>query len=368
VNARLRALFNLHDGGAGRAERLASILLAPAGAVYAGAMALRREAYRRGILASASVPCRVVSVGGLTAGGSGKTQVTAFLSKELARRGVVGAVIHGAYGGSLRAARGVARVTPASDPAVCGDEALMLAALPGGVPVYASRDRAGACRRACEEIGVSVCILDDAAQHLGISRDCDVVVLDAGRPFGNGRCLPAGSLRESPRALSGAHVIWFVSHDGGGTPSGVLENVRALNPALRFVQSRVLADSIEYPAAGVLPPGTVEGLRVFAFCGIARPRRFFEALRALGPASLASRAFADHHPYTPADAASLAAAARESGAELVLTTAKDHARSSAVLSASLEYAVLRTRIEITSGGEEIDRILGAEAAGHVPRR
>ncbi|MBI5525938.1 MAG: tetraacyldisaccharide 4'-kinase [Deltaproteobacteria bacterium] len=368
MNVRLRALFNLYDREFGPAAALASALLAPAGILYAGAMALRREGYRRGILPSASAPCRVVSVGGLTAGGSGKTQVVAFLSQETARRRMAGAVVHGAYGGSLRGSGGVVRVTPTSDPAFCGDEALMLATLPGGVPVYASRDRLAACRLACDDMGASVCVLDDGAQHLGISRDCNVVVLDASSPFGNGRCLPAGPLREPPRALGGAHVVWFVSHDGRGSSTAVLDRVHALNPALRFVRSRSVPEAIEYPAAGVLPPGTVEGARVFAFCGIARPHRFFDAVRALGPSSLDTRAFADHHPYAPADASSLAAAARAAGADLILTTAKDHARSSAVLSASVKYAVIRTRLEITFGGDEIGRILGAEAAGHVPVR
>ena len=167
--------------------------LAPLSLLYGGLMSFRNALYRIGLRHRVSVGVPVVVVGNLTVGGTGKTPLVAWLASRIAETGMKVAVVSRGYGGR---ARGVTRVTMHSRPSEVGDEPLLLARRTQAA-VFVGRDRVAAARAAVAD-KADVVICDDGLQHLALRRDCEIVVIDGQRGFGNGCVLPRGPLRESP--------------------------------------------------------------------------------------------------------------------------------------------------------------------------
>ncbi len=248
----------------------------------------------------------VISIGNLSMGGSGKTPLVAHVARLLQSRGHVPAILSRGYArprpldGAVVVSDG-ARVLATCDTA--GDEPLMLARqLPGCVVVVAP-DRYLAGSLAERRLGCTVHVLDDGFQHLQLARSLDLVVV-TGRDL-HDRVMPAGRLREPLDAVRVADAV-VVDDDG------IEEAVTAAGARRVFRMSRRLAGRRVEPA--------------FAFAGIGRPAAFFEALVREGWSVVGSRAFADHHRYSPADVAALVADAGRAGARLLVTTEKDAVR------------------------------------------
>src|SRR5690349_6862705 len=184
---------------------LAAGLLAPLGAIWNGAGALRRA-----VIGSSRAPVPVVCVGNLVAGGSGKTPIVLSLVKFITGSGIAVHVVTRGYGGLLA---GPARVDPMRHDAVAvGDEALLLAQ---HGPCWVARDRVAGCRSAAAS-GAEIIVLDDRFQNPGIAKNLSLVVIDAEYGFGNGCLIPTGPLREPVRTgLARAHAIVLI---GNGEP------------------------------------------------------------------------------------------------------------------------------------------------------
>ncbi|MCA8926452.1 MAG: tetraacyldisaccharide 4'-kinase [Alphaproteobacteria bacterium] len=273
-------------------DSLWSWLLAPAGWLYAVAGWWR---WRRARPVRAPVP--VVCVGNLVAGGAGKTPTVLALA-DLLRDRTPHALSRG-YGGRLS---GVVRVDPARHSAEdVGDEPLLLAR---HLPAWISRDRpAGA--RAAAEAGAGLILMDDGFQNPTLAKTVSLLVIDAAQGLGNGRCLPAGPLREpAARGFARADAVVLI---GEGSP------------ALPFA-GPVFHAHVRPLAAGA----SWRGRAVVAFAGIARPEKLFATLRTLGADLRSTQAFADHHRFQDTE---LQALARVAGSDAVLvTTEKDHVR------------------------------------------
>jgi tetraacyldisaccharide 4'-kinase len=320
-------------------------LAAGAYGLAAGARAARfdrgRERPRR-----LPVPC--VSVGNLTVGGTGKTPLVSWIVAALAGRGLRAAVVSRGYGGSASGPERVPAAGGAAAAARYGDEPAMLAARHPEVPVIVGRDRFAAGMAAVRSFGAEIVVADDAFQHRRLARDLDIAVVDAERVFGNGRLLPAGPLREPPRALARADVVVLGRIGAAADASPVRRRLAALAPRAIQVEADLefdgLRDALSGGAAALAP-----GSGVFAFCGLGNPASFVRTLAAAGYRVAGQEAFGDHHRYRPAELAALARAAAACGAEAAVTSAKDAVRIAAwpggvpLYRAEVKLAIIRCR-------------------------
>jgi tetraacyldisaccharide 4'-kinase len=237
--------------------------LLPLSLAYGAAAGSRRYLYARHLRKSTRMTSPVVVVGNLSVGGTGKTPLVCWLVARLAERGFKPGVVTRGYGGSS----GRARLIEASDdPKLVGDEAILLARRTGGA-VAVGRDRPAAAQLLIDA-GCNVIVSDDGLQHYALERDCQIVVIDGDRRFGNGWLLPAGPLRETPARLAAADAV--VVNGGRALLEGALSMRLEANSA----------SSVIGGAAKALD--SFSGSSVHAVAGIGNPERFFNMLRAHG--------------------------------------------------------------------------------------
>ncbi|MEE2673700.1 MAG: tetraacyldisaccharide 4'-kinase, partial [Myxococcota bacterium] len=277
-------------------------------------------AYSGGWAVSRQLPCRVVSVGSLLAGGSGKTPVTAWVAGRLRARGHRVVIATRGYGRSGRDA--VHTLSDGSrvhgDVVGVGDEALVLAAHAADVPVLVGRDRGVVGLRAVSSFDADVLVLDDGFQHHRLSRDVDIVTLDAGSGFGNRRILPRGPLREPASALARAHAIGIIDGRLSDGDAAFLER-HAVSPHVFQARRRAARlCRIGVPAKQGEPATALAGERVGMLAALGQPAAFRRTLEEQGATVIAERTFRDHHRYRARDLRDLK---RE--AQVWVTTQKD---------------------------------------------
>ncbi|MCX7286532.1 MAG: tetraacyldisaccharide 4'-kinase [Rhodobacterales bacterium] len=308
-------------------------LLSPLGWLYAATTAhrLRKAGYRPGV--------PVICVGNLVAGGAGKTPTTLALVERLAARGQTVHIVSRGYGGRLGGPVLVDDQHHTADDV--GDEPLLLTSF---APVWVARDRAAGVR-AAELGGASVVLMDDGFQNPAVKPALGLVVVDAARGFGNGRCIPAGPLREPvTTGLARADLVLTI-----GGPEA----------QLRF--DTTWGGSISLPRLqGQLEPLAMgmdwRGARVLAFAGIADPARFFTTLRREGADLVRGEALADHAPLSETLLRRLEAEALAKGAQLV-TTEKDAVRLPPAWRPKVLTLVVRLQIrDWTALDEAFDRL------------
>lgn len=276
---------------------LGAALLAPLGALYAAGTARR---FARGDKVDPGIP--VVCVGNLNAGGTGKTPTVIALLERLKQRAQRPAVISRGYGGTVT---GPHLVNERQDTAATvGDEPLLIAAF---APTWVGADRARTARAAVEA-GANVLVMDDGLQSGALKIDLGLVVVDAMRGFGNGRCMPAGPLREPA--------------DIGLARADAVLSIGAKDAQARFREAVQLPAGLPHLVGKLNPLQTGmdwQGLRVLAFAGIGFPEKFFGTLRALGADVVETHALSDHQPLEDRLLHRLQQRAAALGARLVAT-------------------------------------------------
>jgi tetraacyldisaccharide 4'-kinase len=273
----------------------------------------------------------VISVGNLSAGGSGKTPFVMLLGELLQARGIKFDVLSRGYG---RKSRGVLLVDPAGPPGRYGDEPLLIARRLQ-VPVVVGEDRYEAGRFAESRFGAQLHLLDDGFQHRALARDFDVVLV--GPQDISDRLLPAGRLREPLRALRRADAVVLAN--------GVSAESFPLEGKLVWRARRGIAPQN-------VPP------RPVAFCGIARPQSFAQQLRAAKIEPVAEAFYRDHHAYGEKDIRELLALKQKSGAGGFVTTEKDAVNLGSFLSALEPLSVVSVRMELADAANVLDTMLG----------
>lgn len=283
-----------------------ALLLLPLAAAYAAVTALRRAAWRNGLLTAQPPGVPVIVVGNITAGGTGKTPLTLWLAQFLRQQGRHPGIISRGYGASATHARAV----PADGkPQDYGDEPCLLAQR-SGCPVWVGSDRVAAARALlAARPETDVLISDDGLQHYRLARDFEIAVIDGARGLGNGWPLPAGPLREPASRLAGVDAVVVNGKDDTRVwPSAF--KMQLTGSRFRNLQSGQTVDAAHF-----------RGRRVHAVAGIGNPQRFFAQLGRIG-VSCMPHAFADHHAYTAADLAF-------AGDDQVVMTEKDAVKCTA---------------------------------------
>ncbi|NLW51567.1 MAG: tetraacyldisaccharide 4'-kinase [Candidatus Brocadiaceae bacterium] len=328
------ALFRLHRAVIDPARRgpllcAARCALSVPAAGYGVVAAARNGLYRVGALHARPAGVPVLSVGNITAGGTGKTPFVAWLARLLVIRRHRPAILSRGYGGSRRTGM--------------DDENEMLGRLVADVPVVVDPDRVAGARRAVREHGADVLILDDGFQHRRIARDLDIVLIDALWPFGRGRMLPRGLLREPLRGLKRAGFLIVTRCDlvAPERLQAIRDRLGRLAPGVPIACCRTIVTGLRPvgptdPAVGApkpVPPNAMREGRWAAFCGIGNPEGFACTLRKAGCAPAFLDVFADHAPYTAGTLEGVLGKARAEGCTGVLTTEKDAAKVERVLAA-----------------------------------
>jgi tetraacyldisaccharide 4'-kinase len=304
--------------------------LNPLSAIYGGVVATRNALYARGILRARRLQGAVVSVGNLSAGGSGKTPFVLLLGGLLKARGVNFDVLSRGYG---RKSRGVLLVDPAGLPQEFGDEPLLIARKLQ-VPVIAGEDRYEAGRFAESRFGPQLHLLDDGFQHRALARDFDIVLVTP--QDANDRLLPAGRLREPLRALQRADAVVLAS--GASAESFPVDGKLVWRVRRGIVPQNI-------------PP------RPIVFCGIARPQNFVLQLRTANIEPVAEAFYRDHHAFSEKDVRELIDLKQRSEAGGFVTTEKDAVNLGAYLSALEPLAVVPVKMDLADAANALDTML-----------
>ena len=266
---------------------------------YAGVYAL-------GLKRREPIPVPVIGIGSLWAGGVGKTPVTIAVARLLHAAGVRVAILTHGYGGSRYRTGALVDPKQYPDPAEVGDEAAELRLALPDAPLALGKWRVRMAHAAMERWSPDALVLDDGFQHLPLARALDLVLLPAESPLGNGYCLPAGPLRETPEGVRRAGgVVWVRSENESQLWSAEAELPPNAETALQHSKIATYTATIAPTALLRLAAGerlsldALRGQPLTIVCGIARPQRFLQMANLLGYTLAEAHAFPDHHAYTP---------------------------------------------------------------------
>jgi tetraacyldisaccharide 4'-kinase len=327
------------------------VLLSPVTALawgYGLGVRLRGALYDSRLLSAERVEgLRIVSVGNVNVGGTGKTPAVLHLAEILVQAGRKVGILTRGYGRRSKEPLTFTGRDPLPSVEDAGDEPLLLARRCPQARVLVGANRRAMARRARDEFGLDIVLLDDGFQHRRLARDEDIVVVDEAVGFGNGHLLPRGPLREPLSALHRATLFW----------------VRATqSPAARLpplpgpqVRTRYQPTAWVDPAGTLHPAGALSGVPVLALAGLARPGGFLRTLRQLGVDVRGSALFPDHHRFTPGELRAVEASATRHGARVV-TTEKDAVR----LPREFEAWTVRLGVEVLEGEPLLRSALGLD--------
>jgi tetraacyldisaccharide 4'-kinase len=337
--------------------------------LFGGIVAIRYFLYRTGVLRRYPLGIQVISIGNVTAGGTGKTPVTEIFARTLAAEGRKVAILSRGY--RRKEAPWWQRIfTQVVEPplvvsdgkhvlldsATGGDEPYMLASNLPGVAVIVDRNRVKAGRYAVKRLGCNTLILDDGFQYQRLKHSIEVVLVDSTNPFGNGNMLPRGILREPVQNIRRADIIFLTKCRGD--VSAVKDEILRYNTTAEIVECnhtpKVLKDvwsREEYPL------DWLAGKTVCTLSGIASPKGFENSLRHLGAKVVWCERYADHHRYDSSEVLYALNRTADMGADALVTTEKDAVRFPRLETAPVKCLYLRIAIEILAGGESFAQII-----------
>ncbi len=291
------------------------------------------------------LPSKVISIGNITVGGTGKTPATLAVVSEAKKRGFNPVILTRGYRGT---AKGPCFVTKGNGPLLsveeAGDEPLLMAERLRDVAIIKGGDRYESGIFAMKELGMGeeiygsrspapdLFILDDGFQHWGLYRDKDIVLIDAGNPFGNGLLLPFGRLREPVASLDRADIIVLAKAEAykGENNSifekrteDLLKTIRRHNSEAQIFSARHAPVACRLLSGERKPFGWIAGKKIFGCCALGEPESFKRTLQSAGPDLVGYKAFRDHYRYSSADFIEIRREAARHGAEWIATTEKD---------------------------------------------
>ncbi len=323
--------------------------------VFALLLFARAFLYKAGIFKSYRPSLKVISIGNITLGGTGKTPFAAYLAKRLRSEGNKVAILLRGYKRPLQS-DGMG----SSEYNIMGDEASMLKSACGeGIDVLAGKDRVFFARQLQKQGIVDTIILDDGFQHFRLKRDLDIVIIDASNPFGNKFILPLGLLREPLSSLKRADCFCLTRCDEVSEYMiGELRSfLNRLNPkALVLKAFYVPASLYDLKKNKNESASFLKGKDACLLAGIANPFSFVKTVRDLGANISLKMFFDDHHHYTPAEIRGAASRCRDAKIRTIVTTEKDAVRLSGFIleqDLGVDVIVLKIALKIVEGEEAL---------------
>jgi tetraacyldisaccharide 4'-kinase len=282
------------------------------------------------------VSARVISVGGITVGGAGKTSVAGYIAQNLLSGGKDAVILARGYK-RLESQLVILTSDSYSSWEACGDEpAALIKSIPE-LAIYIDSDKTTAAKRASED-GREIIIIDDGLQHRKLKRDVNIVCLDGNNPFGNGFLIPSGRLREPKKSLRRADIIIVI--DG---PSDISGNVLDLPQGIPVFRGRKIVSSVVSLQADTI---SLKESKVLAFCGLGNPRSFHRSLLETGCEVVELLEFKDHHRYISPDLEKLIERYKENNADYIVTTLKDAVKLEEIWPQNQPLYYLEIKIEL----------------------
>ena len=379
---------------AGAVAWLLRRLLRMASVGYAIGVGVRNFLYSRRWLKVHRVDAAVISIGNITAGGTGKTPLVVWVYKQIVsnfRYQISDARSQIADFECAILTRGYkAAKKPRVETQEYGDEVPILTEGCPQAKVIVNPDRVAGAAEAIGRYGAKVLIMDDGFQHRRLARDLDIVAVDATQPFGYGKLLPAGLLREPVSSLRRAQavVITRCNQVADAEVGELEEKLRTINPQMLIARSIHSPVCVEYPEVSVIPANAgiqkdsekmdsclrrhdsieqLRGKKVFAFCGIGNPDAFLGTIKALGCKLAGSRVYDDHYDYTQRSLADIYEQAEDLGANLILTTQKDWTRIARLAGGrpDVPLAYLAVEIKFLAGQDRLTSLIEKTLAGKI---
>ncbi len=337
--------------------------------VFGLVVSIRYFLYRTGLKRRYPLGIQVISIGNVTAGGTGKTPVTEIFARMLAKEGRKVAILSRGY--RRKESPWWKRIfTQVIEPplvvsdgrrvlldaTIGGDEPYMLASNLPGVAVVVDRNRVKAGRYAIRKLGCDTLLLDDGFQYQKLKHSIDVVLVDSSNPFGNGNMLPRGILREPVRNLKRADIIFLTKCRGD--VSAVKAEIRKYNRNAEIVECNHTPKLLrDVWSREELPLSWLNGKTICTLSGIASPKGFENSLRNLGAKVVWCERYADHHRYDSSEILYALNRSADMGADALITTEKDAVRFPRLEAAPIKCLYLRVAIEIFSGEENFTSII-----------
>jgi tetraacyldisaccharide 4'-kinase len=321
--------------------------------VYRLVIAVRNSLYNIKVLRTHKVPVPVISVGNITAGGTGKTPMVIWLCQYLAQKPL--AVLTRGY--------------KTKTGAVSSDEPAMISQSCPHAKTIVNPNRSLAADKAVKNYNAKVLIMDDGFQHRKLARDLDILTIDATNPFGFEKMLPAGLLREPLSQLKRAHAAVITRCDQAST-----QQIDTIENKLRQINPKILV------ARSIHQPVQIRGIRDFtiqlddlkdtpvcAFCGIGNPQSFFQTLENIGANLVAKIPFNDHHTYSQSDLHSIYAQARENNAQIIIATQKDWTKTVLLAqnNSEIPMAYLEIKLKFIAAQQEITALIDQTIQGTI---
>ena len=317
---------------------------------YLVAISTRNLAYRLGWKRSFRSRLKVISVGNLSVGGTGKTPTVAWLAQWLRERDLRVAILSRGYG-QLDSGQ--------------NDEALELELQLPDVPHLQHWDRVASAELADEELDMQVLLLDDGFQHRRLARDLDIVLIDASESRLALRLLPGGLLREPFSSLRRAEVVIFTRCDQATAEAinGLSQCVLRYNPQITIVHASHRPDRVDVYSSDSVSLEELKGKRALAFCAIGSPGSFFATLTSLGVTLVEQRTWPDHHAYSADDVRQLVAWTEQTtDIDWVLCTLKDWVKLQMGKIGHVRLGALVVELEVTEGREVLEQRLTSVVA------
>lgn len=344
----------------GESSGLCSAVLRPAlciaAVLYSIVIILRNFLYSKGIFKAHRAKAPVICIGNITTGGTGKTPLVVWLCNLLGGKNIDCAILTRGY--------------KANQGALI-DEPAMLAESCPNAKVVINPDRVAGAAEAVNILGADVLIMDDGFQHRRLARDLDIVAIDATCPFGYGKILPAGLLREPVSGIKRARaaVITRADQVTEAELSRLEKKLRHINPNM------IIAKSIHAPVCAKAADGTktaiqeLKGKKIFAFCGIGNPEAFFNTIKNLGCNLVGSEIYDDHHHYADEDIAHIFEQSEHLKADLVLTTRKDFKKIALPTPAesNIPFFYLAIEIKFLASEDKLRDLIEQALAGKISK-